>query len=121
VEISVVVKGSVAQADREEKPLACPFDRDRVKHFSARQVCDMALSPPPFLRVKRVKRQRTFARTRNARDDDEFLLGQHKVNVFEVVLTGTTNDDVSVTAHRQYHRKNFDAPRQADKAAQRCL
>jgi hypothetical protein len=74
------------------------------------------ISALPFS-VKRVKSQRTFARPRNARDDDEFLLGQHKVNVFEVVLTGTANDDVSVTTHRQYHRKNFDAPRQADKAA----
>ena len=64
----------------------------------------MALSPPPFLRIKRVKSQRTFARARNASDDDEFLLGQHKVNVFQVVLPCAPNDDEPLGAHRFYHR-----------------
>jgi hypothetical protein len=61
------------------------------------------ISALPFS-VKGVKSQRTFARPRNARDDDEFLLRQHQVNVLQVVLPRTPNDDKPFSAHGLYHR-----------------
>ena len=51
------------------------------------------VSPLPF-GVQRVERERRFARSRDARDDDELVPGDRDADIFEVVLAGTFDDDI---------------------------
>src|SRR6185503_7252448 len=81
------IPDAVLLADRDRR--ADAFDTVDVRLFYPLDV------PPLTLGVDRVERERRFARTADARHDDERARRERHVDVLEVMRAGAANGDLS--------------------------